>query len=44
MSDGYEYRDSGFEKSWGYDDCYKPRRRHHRRQYEGCWEYNSHCN
>ena len=42
MSDGYEYRDCGYEQSWDYNDCHKPRhRRHHRRQYDYCWDYSS---
>jgi hypothetical protein len=41
MSGCYDYNDySGYEQSWDYNDCYKPRhckpRRHH---YNDCWEY-----
>ena len=39
--DNYDY--CGYENSWDNDYCYKPRRRHHRRQYEYCYEY-SYCN
>ena len=33
--DNYDY--CGYEKSWDYNDCYKPRR-HHRRHRE-CYSY-----
>ena len=26
---------------WDYNDCYKPRRRrHHKKRYDSCWDYN----
>jgi hypothetical protein len=45
MSDGYEYRDCGFDQGWDYNDCYKPRHRRHHRRYDNCWDYSpSYCN
>ena len=36
---GYNY-DCDY-KNYDYNDCYKPRRRrHHKKQYNDCWEYN----
>jgi hypothetical protein len=40
---GYDYDNHcGYEQSWDYNDCYKPRRRrrHHQKRYDGCWDYN----
>jgi hypothetical protein len=40
-----DYNDcDNYGQSWDYNDCYKPRRRHHRR-YDNCWDYSpSYCN
>ncbi|GAA3395838.1 hypothetical protein GCM10020369_70360 [Cryptosporangium minutisporangium] len=41
MSD-YDY---GYKHDYDYNDCYKPRRRrrHHKKRYDHCWDYNYGC-
>jgi hypothetical protein len=38
MSGCYEYQND-YCNDWDYNDCHRPRRRHHR--YNDCWSYNS---
>ena len=42
---GYNNWDSNHcDNSWDYNDCHKPRRRHHKKRYNDCWDYSpSHC-
>jgi len=43
---GYNNYDCGYEQSWDYNDCHKPRRhgrRRHQKRYDGCWDSYSHC-
>ena len=37
MSGCYDWDNSYCDNSWDYNDCYRPRRRHHKR-YNHCWE------
>ena len=41
MSGCYDYQyDHCNDNSWDYNDCHKPRRRHHKKRYNDCWDYN----
>ena len=41
MSGCYDY-DNDYCNDYDYNDCYKPRRRrrHHKKRYDSCWDYN----
>ena len=45
MSGCYDWDNSYSDNSWDYNDCHRPRRRHHQKRYDNCWDtYSySHC-